>query len=64
MAIDDPTTWLRLSSPRLTACIDPIGAQLVVLRDAHDRDLLWNGDPRWWSGRAPLLFPIVGELAR
>jgi galactose mutarotase-like enzyme len=24
---------------------------------------LWNGDPSVWSGRAPLLFPIVGALA-
>lgn len=26
-------------------------------------DLLWHGDPAWWSRRAPVLFPIVGRLA-
>jgi galactose mutarotase-like enzyme len=52
-----------LSSEQLTAEIDPLGAQLSVLRDQHGRDLLWNGDPTVWAGRAPLLFPIVGELA-
>jgi galactose mutarotase-like enzyme len=24
---------------------------------------MWNGDPAIWAGRAPILFPIVGELA-
>ena len=42
--------------------IDPIGAQLSTLRDAQGRDLLWNGDPAVWTGRAPILFPIVGAL--
>jgi galactose mutarotase-like enzyme len=43
--------------------IDPLGAQLSTLRDHAGRDLLWNGDPAVWSGRAPVLFPIVGSLA-
>ncbi len=56
-------TWLSLASPDLGVQIDPLGAQLSVLTDAEGRDLLWSGDPSVWSGRAPLLFPIVGELA-
>ena len=56
-------TWIPLRSTQLTAQIDPTGAQLSVLRDAEGRDLLWNGDPAFWPGRAPLLFPIVGALA-
>jgi len=54
--------WLSLSSGELTARINPMGAQLSVLRDAQERDLLWNGDPAIWTGRAPILFPIVGAL--
>jgi len=34
-----------------------------MLQDGQGRDLLWSGDPSVWAGRAPLLFPIVGELA-
>jgi galactose mutarotase-like enzyme len=34
-----------------------------VLRDSGGRDLLWNGDPSVWAGRAPILFPTVGTLA-
>jgi galactose mutarotase-like enzyme len=47
----------------LSAQVNPLGAQLSVLRDREQRDLLWNGDPAVWAGRAPLLFPIVGALA-
>lgn len=43
--------------------MDPLGAQLSTLRDASGRDLLWDGNPAFWKGRAPLLFPIVGTLA-
>lgn len=57
-----PADWIRISSGSLTAEIDPLGAQLSVLRDAAGNDLLWNGDPAIWSGRAPILFPIVGAL--
>lgn len=55
--------WITLSSPELRAQIDPLGAQLSTLQDREGRDLLWDGDPAVWAGRAPLLFPIVGELA-
>src|SRR5688500_8625642 len=57
-----PADWIRLSSDSLTAEIDPLGAQLSALRDAAGNDLLWHGDPAVWSGRAPILFPVVGAL--
>jgi len=53
---------LRIASDRLTAEISPDGAELVRLTDAAGRDYLWGGDPAFWSGRAPILFPIVGTL--
>jgi len=59
---DQPRPWVSISSGKLTAEIDPRGAQLSTLR-ADGGDLLWNGDPAVWAGRAPLLFPIVGVLA-
>lgn len=61
--MSDESGWLRVSSSALSAQIDPLGAQLSSLRDAAGRDLLWNGNPDFWNGRAPLLFPIVGSLA-
>jgi galactose mutarotase-like enzyme len=60
---DRQSQWVSLSSSDLTAEVNPLGAQLSILRDRAGRDLLWNGDPSVWTGRAPLLFPIVGALA-
>jgi galactose mutarotase-like enzyme len=55
--------WVSISSEQLIAEIDPLGAQLSSLKNRAALDLLWNGDPLVWAGRAPLLFPIVGVLA-
>ena len=38
------------------------GAELQSLI-ANGREYLWQGDPAFWSRRAPILFPIVGRLA-
>ena len=53
---------VTIASPALSAEIAPLGAELMALRDAEGRDLLWNGDPAFWTGRAPILFPTVGTL--
>jgi galactose mutarotase-like enzyme len=61
--MQEPTSpWISIRSDEISADIDPQGAQLSILRDGAGRDLLWNGDPAIWSGRSPLLFPIVGAL--
>ncbi len=54
---------VEIASDDLTVRIDPFGAELHSLRDAAGRELMTNADPAYWSGRAPLLFPIVGALA-
>jgi galactose mutarotase-like enzyme len=59
---DQPRTRVALHSSDLAVEIDTHGAQLSSLRDRAARDLLWDGDPAVWTGRAPLLFPIVGAL--
>lgn len=56
------TDLVRIASDLLSAEINPFGAELHSLRDGQGRDLLWDGDPAFWTGRAPLLFPIVGGL--
>jgi galactose mutarotase-like enzyme len=65
---DQPHPWVSINSGDLTARIDPLGAQLSSLQLSSLKsraalDLLWDGDPAVWAGRAPLLFPIVGVLA-
>lgn len=61
--MSDDSAWLTLGSGALTAQVNPLGAQLSALRDSSGRDLLWDGNPAFWNGRAPLLFPVVGSLA-
>ena len=58
-----PNPWVSITSGALTAEIDPLGAQLSSLKNRAALDLLWDGDPKVWAGRAPLLFPIIGVLA-
>jgi galactose mutarotase-like enzyme len=51
-----------IQNDQIRAEISAHGAELVRLQDSEGRDFLWNGDANWWSGRAPLLFPIVGRV--
>ena len=45
----------------LSATIDPLGAELWSLTDRDGRELMTDADPRFWTGHAPLLFPVVGR---
>ena len=54
--------WIEIGSASLSATIDPLGAELVSLRDAGGRELMTDADPAFWRGHAPLLFPVVGRL--
>jgi galactose mutarotase-like enzyme len=56
------TDTVHIGSTGLNADIALLGAELHRLTDGEGRDLLWDGDPAYWSGRAPILFPIVGTL--
>ena len=57
-----PDNLIEITSPQLSAAINRFGAELTSLRDAAGRELMTNADPAFWSGHAPLLFPIVGRL--
>ena len=52
-----------ISNDHLCATVSEMGAELQSLRDKQTgHEYLWQGDARWWSGRSPILFPIVGGL--
>ena len=40
----------------LTATISTLGAELQSLTDSAGREYMTDGDPAFWSGRAPILF--------
>ena len=50
-----------IANQKLRAEIAPLGAEMVRLSDSAGADWLHDGDPAWWNGRAPLLFPMVGR---
>lgn len=60
---DDTPGLVRIASDGLTAAINPLGAELSSITDAQGREYMTDADPAFWSGRAPVLFPIVGALA-
>ena len=51
---------ITIASPELTAQINPFGAELTHLADADGRALMTDADPAFWTGHAPILFPVIG----
>jgi galactose mutarotase-like enzyme len=54
--------FVTISSGDLTARINPMGAELWSLTDRRGREFMTDADPAFWTGHAPLLFPVVGGL--
>ena len=46
----------------VTAEINHFGAELCSLKDNHDKEYIWEGNPDIWGKHSPILFPIVGTL--
>lgn len=53
---------ISIRSNQLAAMINPLGAELSSLKDAEGRELMTDADPAFWTGRAPILFPVVGRV--
>lgn len=53
---------LTIQNEYLRLTVDPHGAQMMELATAKGTQLLWNGDEKYWTDRAPVLFPFVGRL--
>ena len=52
-----------IQNDRLRVTVSALGAELQSVRSvSNDEEFLWQGDGDIWSGRAPVLFPIVGAL--
>jgi len=52
---------VRITSDELVAEISSLGSELQSLQTTDGRDFLWHGDAAFWTGRSPVLFPIVGK---
>ena len=54
---------ITIKNDKLSVTVSEIGAEVQSVKDIQTgREYLWQGDAQWWSGRSPLLFPIVGGL--
>jgi galactose mutarotase-like enzyme len=53
---------VSITSGALSAQINPLGAELWSLTDPSGAQYMTDADPAFWTGHAPLLFPIVGSL--
>ena len=51
---------ITIANDALSAAINPLGAELTHLKDAQGRELMTDADPAYWTGHAPILFPVIG----
>ena len=51
-----------LKSDQLCVEFQTLGGALSSIKDKDDVEYLWQGDPTYWSGQAPVLFPICGSV--
>lgn len=46
----------------LTVGISDTGATVKSVKSASGKEFIWQADPAFWAGSAPILFPICGGL--
>jgi galactose mutarotase-like enzyme len=51
-----------LKNENLTVCFASKGGELTSIKNEKGLEYLWQGDKEYWSGQAPVLFPICGSL--
>lgn len=51
-----------LKSNQLCVEFQTLGGALSSIKDKDDVEYLWQGNPIYWSGQAPVLFPICGSV--
>ena len=51
-----------LKNEMLQIVVSEHGAELQSILDADGKEYLWQGDPKYWGRRSPILFPIVCGL--
>ena len=55
--------FFTIESKELSVKINLIGLEINSIRSKETgQEYLWQGDPQFWKGQAPVLFPIIGAL--
>lgn len=56
---------MLLENERLLVMVSTLGAEVTRIYDKRRQsELLWDGDPKYWKRRSPVLFPNVGKTWR
>ncbi|OWO94930.1 aldose epimerase [Rhizobium esperanzae] len=55
------SSTIRIGNRDITVDISSLGAEMQALTTNDGRSWLWTGDATFWTGRSPILFPIVGK---
>ncbi|WP_369351261.1 aldose 1-epimerase family protein [Streptococcus hillyeri] len=53
---------IELKNEQLTVQFSEFGGALSSIKDKDGVEYLWQGNPEYWSGQAPVLFPICGSV--
>ncbi|MCP8884765.1 aldose 1-epimerase family protein [Devosia sp. XJ19-1] len=51
----------RIANDQITVDVAALGAEMQSIQTRDGRHWLWHGDSSHWTGRSPVLFPIVGK---
>lgn len=51
---------VTIKSEKLTVTIASRGAEIQSILDENGVERMYNGDPKFWANRAPILFPVAG----
>lgn len=52
---------VSIGNEQLRVEVSPMGSEMASLVTSDGNNWLWEGDPAFWSGRSPVLFPMVGK---
>ncbi|MFC3075336.1 aldose 1-epimerase family protein [Shinella pollutisoli] len=52
---------VRIENGCLAVDVSTLGAEAQAISTRDGAQWLWNGDAAFWTGRSPVLFPIVGR---
>ncbi|WP_428332645.1 aldose 1-epimerase family protein [Novosphingobium sp.] len=54
---------ITIASDALAVCVNQTGAELWSITDQAGRNYMTDADPAFWTGHAPVLFPVIGSVA-
>ena len=53
---------ITIKSDLITVTISSKGAEIQSILDRNGIERMFDGDPKFWTGRAPILFPVAGSF--